>query len=135
MKHVLRILVLSIIWIIVWNDIYIVCMGYGFTLMYIFWWIIQVALLVQMGITICKFHQNIYLFQMVSITIHNLLASKKQSYKPARLKMVGKWYSLIYIGPQGQGLYCQDLETGWPKLPILKFLGILFFKGDHNILR
>ena len=29
----------------------------------------------------------------------------------------------------------QDLETGCPKLEIIKYLGILFFKGDHNILR
>ena len=29
----------------------------------------------------------------------------------------------------------QDLETGCPKLPIVKFWGILFFKGDHNILK
>ena len=33
-----------------------------------------------------------------------------------------------------QGLI-QDLETRCPKLPILKFLGNLFFKGDQNILR
>ena len=30
-----------------------------------------------------------------------------------------------------QGL-SQCLETGCPKLPILKFLGIQNFKGDHN---
>ena len=29
----------------------------------------------------------------------------------------------------------QDLETGCPKLPIVKILGILIFKGGHNILR
>ena len=29
-----------------WNDIDIVCMGYGFILMYIFWWMIEEALLV-----------------------------------------------------------------------------------------
>ena len=29
----------------------------------------------------------------------------------------------------------QDLETGCPKLPILKFWGVQIFKGDHNILR
>ena len=27
-----------------------------------------------------------------------------------------------------------DLETGCPKLTIVKSVGILFFKGDHNIL-
>ena len=32
-----------------------------------------------------------------------------------------------------QGL-SQDLETGWLKLAIVKFLGIQIFKGDHNIL-
>ena len=31
----------------------------------------------------------------------------------------------------GQGL-SQDLETGCPKLPIVKFWGILIFKGDKN---
>ena len=29
--------------------------------------------------------------------------------------------------------FSQDLETGCPKLAILTFLGILIFKGDHNI--
>ena len=29
----------------------------------------------------------------------------------------------------------QDLETGCPKLAVANFFGILFFKGDHNILR
>ena len=29
----------------------------------------------------------------------------------------------------------QDLETGGPNLAIVKFWGILFFKGEHNILR
>ena len=29
----------------------------------------------------------------------------------------------------------QDLETGCPKLAIVKFLGVQIFKGDHNILR
>ena len=33
-----------------------------------------------------------------------------------------------------QGL-SQDLETGCLKLAIVKFWGILFFKGDHNNLR
>ena len=33
-----------------------------------------------------------------------------------------------------QGL-SQDLETGCPKLAIVKFLGVQIFKGDHNILR
>ena len=32
-----------------------------------------------------------------------------------------------------QGL-SQDLETGCPKLAIAKILGVLFSKGDHNIL-
>ena len=31
-----------------------------------------------------------------------------------------------------QGL-SQDLETGCPKLAIVKFLGVQTFKGDHNI--
>ena len=29
----------------------------------------------------------------------------------------------------------QDLGTGCPKLAILKLLGVLFFKGHHNMLR
>ena len=29
----------------------------------------------------------------------------------------------------------QDLETGCPKLAILKFWGVQIFKGDHNILK
>ena len=32
-----------------------------------------------------------------------------------------------------QGL-SQDLETGCPKLAIVKFLGVQDLKGDHNIL-
>ena len=32
-----------------------------------------------------------------------------------------------------QGL-SQDLETGCLKLAVVKFLGVQFFKGDHNIL-
>ena len=32
-----------------------------------------------------------------------------------------------------QGL-SQDLETGCLVLTILKFYGVLFFKGDHDIL-
>ena len=28
----------------------------------------------------------------------------------------------------------QDLETGCPKLAIVKFLAVLYFKGDHSIL-
>ena len=35
---------------------------------------------------------------------------------------------------ESQGL-SQDLETGCPKLPIVKFLGVQNVKGDHNILR
>ena len=33
-----------------------------------------------------------------------------------------------------QGL-SQDLETGCPKLAVIKFWGVQFFKGDNNILR
>ena len=33
-----------------------------------------------------------------------------------------------------QGL-SQDIEIGCPKLAIVTFLGVLFFKGVHNILR
>ena len=33
---------------------------------------------------------------------------------------------------QGLG---QDLETGCPKLAIVKFWGILFLNGEHNVLR
>ena len=33
-----------------------------------------------------------------------------------------------------QGL-SKDLESECPKLPIVNFGGILFFKGGHNILR
>ena len=32
-----------------------------------------------------------------------------------------------------QGL-SQDLETGCPNLPIVKFLGVIFFKGDSEII-
>ena len=35
---------------------------------------------------------------------------------------------------QKQGL-SQDLETGCPKLAVVKLLGVQIFKGDHNILR
>ena len=31
--------------------------------------------------------------------------------------------------------HSHDLETGCPKLVIVKFLGVQIFKGDHNILR
>ena len=34
----------------------------------------------------------------------------------------------------GVYLISQDLETMCPKLVIVKFLGFLFFKGDHNVL-
>ena len=40
---------------------------------------------------------------------------------------------LVFISNDKQGL-SQDLETGCPKLAIVKFLGVLFFKVDHNIL-
>ena len=33
-----------------------------------------------------------------------------------------------------QGL-SQDLETGCPKLVVVKFLGVQIFEGDNNILR
>ena len=36
--------------------------------------------------------------------------------------------------PTNHGL-SQDLETGCPKLAIVKLLGIQIFKGDHNILK
>ena len=29
----------------------------------------------------------------------------------------------------------QDLETGCPELAIVKLLGVLFLKGDHNLFR
>ena len=48
---------------------------------------------------------------------------------------------LLYIGSavevifsEAQGL-SQHLQTGYPNLAITNFLGILFFKGNHNILR
>ena len=31
--------------------------------------------------------------------------------------------------------FSQDLETGFPKLAIVKFGNILFYKGKHNTLR
>ena len=34
----------------------------------------------------------------------------------------------------GQQGLSQDLETGSPKLAIVKFWDILFFKGEHNTL-
>ena len=36
--------------------------------------------------------------------------------------------------PSTQGL-SQELETGCPKLTIVKLFGVHIFKGDHNILR
>ena len=36
-------------------------------------------------------------------------------------------------GGARQGL-SQDLETGCPKLAIIKIVGVQIFKGDHNIL-
>ena len=41
---------------------------------------------------------------------------------------------IIADRPINQGL-SQDLETGCPKLAIVKILGVQIFKGDHNILR
>ena len=38
------------------------------------------------------------------------------------------------VNNASQGL-SQDLETGCPELAILKFWGVQFTKGDHNILR
>ena len=29
----------------------------------------------------------------------------------------------------------QNLETGYPKLAIVKYLGVLLFNGDYNLLR
>ena len=39
---------------------------------------------------------------------------------------------ITHTTPQGLS---QDLETGCPKLAIVKFLGGLVFKGNYNILR
>ena len=36
-----------------------------------------------------------------------------------------------HFGTQFHGL-SQDLETGCPKLAIVKFLGLQIFEGDHN---
>ena len=41
---------------------------------------------------------------------------------------------LVIRKRQRQGL-SQDFETGCSELADVKFWGILFFKGDHNILR
>ena len=41
---------------------------------------------------------------------------------------------LAAVSISGQGL-SKDLETGCPKLAIVKFLGEQIFKGDHNTLR
>ena len=40
----------------------------------------------------------------------------------------------VTYNPISQAL-SQDLETGCPKLAIVKFLGVQIFNGDHNILR
>ena len=37
----------------------------------------------------------------------------------------------LNVGRQG---FSQDLETGCPKFAVVKILGILFFKGNRNIL-
>ena len=48
-------------------------------------------------------------------------------------KITSHNYGNICYVEQG---HSQDLETGCPKLAIIKFwAGILFFKGEHNILR
>ena len=43
-------------------------------------------------------------------------------------------YLLLYVHTYVQG-FSHDLETGCPKLAIVKFLGVQNFKGDQNILR
>ena len=48
---------------------------------------------------------------------------------------VSLWRSLLYgLSCCWQGL-TQDSETGCPKLVIVKYLGILFFRWCHNMLR
>ena len=44
-----------------------------------------------------------------------------------------EWKIPILPLPSYQGLN-QDLETGCPKLTIVKYLGVLFHKGENNIL-
>ena len=41
---------------------------------------------------------------------------------------------LVYSTINYKGL-SQDLETGCPKLAIVKFLGVQIFKEDHNVFR
>ena len=55
--------------------------------------------------------------------------------KPRQGLATEMFYSTVLerVGDNGQGL-SQDLETGWPKLAIVKFWGVQNFKGDHNIL-
>ena len=40
----------------------------------------------------------------------------------------------MILGTEPQSL-SQDVETGHQKLAIIQFLGVLLFKGEHNILR
>ena len=40
---------------------------------------------------------------------------------------------IVYYISLSQGL-SQDLETGCPKLAVVKSFGVQMFKGDHNIL-
>ena len=56
----------------------------------------------------------------------------------AKMVIIGFYY-YRRIGAALQGptfLQClsQDLETGWLKLVVVKFLGVQILKGDHNIL-
>ena len=51
-----------------------------------------------------------------------------------RFKCIITFSKELQASGSGAGL-SQDLETGCPKLPIVKFVWVLFFKGDPNIHR
>ena len=67
---------------------------------------------------------NIYLLCQFLETFE-ALATKPTTDATAKVSLTGRvpW----------QGL-SQDLETGCPKLSTVRFLGVLFIKGDHNKL-
>ena len=51
------------------------------------------------------------------------------------VKMLDKLWLASWRGIEEAHGLSQDLETGCPKLAIISIFGILFFKGEHNLLR
>ena len=53
---------------------------------------------------------------------------RKHGHKPIKIVIIKKCPELL-------GIYgSQDLKTGCPILTIVNFLGVLFFKENHNVL-